>query len=82
MGLGKAYLTEGSYREAMECFELGNSKKYYTKAFSYYRKEMMERYLTKAVGILAVLLIVVWLVRKALRVRKWVGEVRCYMENH
>lgn len=82
VGLGKAYLTEGSYREAMECFELGNSKKYYTKAFSYYRKEMMERYLTKAVGILAVLLIVVWLVRKALRVRKWVGEVRCYMENH
>lgn len=81
VGLGKAYLAEGSYREAMECFELGNSKKYYTKAFSYYRKELMERYLTKAVIALTVLLLGVWLVRKALRVRKWAGEVRCYMEN-
>ncbi|MCM1058066.1 MAG: NHL repeat-containing protein [Firmicutes bacterium] len=82
VGLGKAYLTEGSYKKAMECFELGNSKKYYTKAFSYYRKEVMEQHLTRAVVILVIVLLAVWLVRKALRVRKWVGEVRCYMENH
>ncbi|MGN0142196.1 MAG: 6-bladed beta-propeller [Roseburia sp.] len=80
-GLGKTYLTEGSYREAMECFELGNSRKYYSKAFSYYRKEVMEKYLTKVVITAALLLLVVWIIRKIKRYRKWVGEVRCYMEK-
>ncbi len=81
VGLGKTYLTEGRYKEAMECFELGNNRKYYSKAFSYYRKELMEKYLTKAVIAAAVLLAVIWIVKKVLRGRRWVGEVRCYMEN-
>lgn len=81
-GLGKTYLTEGNYKEAMECFELGNSKKYYSKAFSYYRKEVMETYLTKAVIAAAILLLVIWLIRKIRRYRRWVGEVRCYMQKN
>ena len=81
-GLGKTYLTEGQYKEAMECFELGNSKKYYSKAFSYYRKEVMEKYLTKAVIAAAVLVLVIWAVKRVLRFRRWVGEVRCYMQKH
>ena len=81
-GLGKTYLTEGQYKEAMECFKLGNSKKYYSKAFSYYRKEVMEKYLTKVVIVTAVLFLVIWAVKKILRYRRWVGEVRCYMEKH
>ena len=44
VGLGKTYLTEGRYEEAMECFEFGNNKEYYSKAFQYYRKEQMEKY--------------------------------------
>lgn len=80
-GLGKAYLSEGSYKKAMECFELGNSKKYYTKAFTYYRKEVMETYLTPAVIAVAVVLVLVWLVKKAVRFKKWVGDVKCYMEK-
>lgn len=81
-GLGKTYLTEGRYKEAMECFELGNSKKYYSKAFSYYRKEVMETYLTKAVIVAAAVLFVIWLIRKIRRYRRWVGEVRCYMQKN
>lgn len=81
-GLGKTYLTEGRYKEAMECFELGNSKKYYSKAFSYYRKEVMETYLTKAVIAAAAVLFVIWLIRKIRRYRRWVGEVRCYMQKN
>ncbi len=81
-GLGKTYLTEGNYKEAMECFELGNSKKYYSKAFSYYRKEVMETYLTGAVIALVVLLFVIWLIRRIVRFRRWVGEVRCYMQKN
>ncbi|MDE7238543.1 MAG: NHL repeat-containing protein [Lachnospiraceae bacterium] len=81
-GLGKTYLTEGNYKEAMECFELGNSKKYYSKAFSYYRKEVMETYLTKAVIAAAVLFLVIWLIRRIRRYRRWVCEVRCYMQKN
>lgn len=81
-GLGKTYLTEGRYREAMECFELGNSKKYYSKAFSYYRKEVMETWLTLAVIAAAVLLLTLWLIRRIRRYRRWVGEVRCYMQKN
>lgn len=81
VGLGKTYLTEGKYQDAMECFELGNNRKYYSKAFAYYRKEWMEKYLTKIVlGVLG-LLFVVWLIKKILRGRRWVGELRCNMEN-
>lgn len=80
-GLGKTYLTEGSYEKAMECFELGNSRKYYSKAFSYYRKEVMEKYLTKVVIAAAVLWLAVWVIKKIRRYRKWVGEVQCYMEK-
>lgn len=81
IGLGKTNLTEGKYKEAMEYFELGNNRKYYSKAFSYYRKELMERYLTKFVITAAVVFLAVWLVKKGLRGRRWVGEIRCYMEN-
>ena len=81
-GLGKTYLTEGNYKEAMECFELGNSKKYYSKAFSYYRKEVMEKYLTKAVIVAVVLFLIIWVIRKIRRYRRWVGEVRCYMQKN
>jgi tetratricopeptide (TPR) repeat protein len=81
VGLGKTYLTEGRYKEAMECFELGNNRKYYSKAFSYYRKELMEKYLAKAVIAVVVLLLLVWAVRRIIRYRRWVGEVRCYMEK-
>ncbi|MCM1538241.1 MAG: NHL repeat-containing protein [bacterium] len=81
-GLGKTYLTEGNYQEAMACFELGNSKKYYSKAFSYYRKEVMEQYLTKAVIAAVVLFLVIFVIRKIRRYRRWVGEVRCYMQKN
>ena len=81
VGLGKTYMAEGRYKEAMECFELGNNKTYYSKAFAYYRKELMEKYLTKAVISAAILLAAVWIVKKILHFRRWVGEVRCYMEN-
>jgi hypothetical protein len=81
VGLGKTYLTEGRYREAMKCFELGNNRKYYSKAFSYYRKELMEKYLAKAVIAVVALLLLVWAVRRIIRYKRWVGEVRCYMEK-
>ena len=42
----------------------------------------MEKYLTKVVIAAAVIFLVIWVVKKILRYRRWVGEVRCYMEKH
>ncbi len=81
IGLGKAYFTEGDYKEAMDCFKLGNSKKYYSKAFSYYRKEVMEKYLTPVVLGIAALALLIWLVKLMIRGRRWIEEVRLYTER-
>lgn len=81
VGLGKAYLTEEKYKEAMECFKLGNNKKYYSEAFRYYRKDLMEKYLTKVVIGFAFVIIVIFLIKRIRSFRKWVGELRCNMEN-
>ncbi len=81
IGLGKTYLSEGNYEKAMEYFELGNSRKYYTKAFFYHRKELMESGFGTAMLVLILLIVVVMGVRYGFRFRRWVGEVRCFMSK-
>ncbi|HWT74041.1 MAG TPA: SMP-30/gluconolactonase/LRE family protein [Mobilitalea sp.] len=82
IGLGKTYLKEGEYKKAMEYFKLGNSRKYYTKAFYYYRRALMEknfgRIMTAVIAVVVIVLMIIW-VRKF---RRWVNEVRCTMSKH
>lgn len=77
IGLGKAYLREGRYKDAMDYFKLGNSRKYYTRAFQFYRKELMQEYFGGAMGVILVLVgaFIVWQIVK--KIRRWVGEARC-----
>ena len=82
IGLGKTYLSEGDYKQAMEYFKLGNSRKYYTKAFYYYRKELMESSFGTAMLVLILLVVAVVGIRCAFRFKRWVGEVRCFMSKH
>lgn len=82
VGLGKTYLTEGRYEEAMECFTFGNNKEYYSKAFQYYRKEQMEKYFPWVLAIAVTAFLVTWVVKKLRRYKKWIGEVKCYLETH
>lgn len=81
IGLGKTYLAEGDYEKAMEYFKLGNSRKYYSKAFFYYRKETMEANFGRSMLIIGILVVVILAVRYSIRFRRWVGEVRCYMSK-
>jgi len=82
VGLGKTYLAEGRYEEAMECFESGNNKEYYSKAFQYYRKELMEKYFPIAVAVVFIAIILIWVLKKVRNYKKWIGEVKCYVERH
>ena len=81
IGLGKTYLSEGNYKQAMEYFKLGNSRKYYTKAFFYYRKELMEANFGKAMLVLGALIVIIIVVIYVFKFRRWVGEVRCFMSK-
>lgn len=40
-GIGKAFLRKGDYGEALRYFKLGHNKIYYSKAFKYYRREVL-----------------------------------------
>ena len=42
IGLGKSYLRQNKYKEAMDCFKLKRDRRDYSKAFKYYRKEWIE----------------------------------------
>ena len=82
VGLGKTYLAEGQYEKVMECFEFGNHKEYYSKAFQYYRKELMEQYFPVAVITVAVVAVLFFAWKKTKNYKKWIGEVKCYVERH
>lgn len=43
-GIGRAYLEQGNYKEAMEYLRLGQDRAGYSKAYGYYRTEVIRAY--------------------------------------
>ncbi|MBR6003880.1 MAG: gluconolactonase, partial [Lachnospiraceae bacterium] len=82
VGLGKTFLSEGDYKKAMEYFKLGNSRKYYSKAFYYYRKEVMEKNFGKIMAVIILLVLALVAKKGYSRIKKWVGEVKCTTLKH
>lgn len=65
LGVGKALMEKGDLTGAMEHFRLINNTFYYSKAFGLYRQEILQRYgLWILLGILAVILLAVWIFRR------------------
>lgn len=77
IGMGKISMREGDYQQAMDYFKLGNSRKYYTRAFEFYRKEMMQTSFAKYMGVAIFLIAAVLLVSAGKKIKRWVGEVKC-----
>lgn len=82
IGLGKTLLSEGDYKKAMEYFKLGNNRKYYSKAFYYYRKEVMEENFGKIMAVIIAVVLGLLAVKGYARIKKWVGEVKCTTLKH
>jgi len=75
-GIGKTYLRDGEYKKAMEYFKLSNSRKYYTRAFTLYRKEVMQEQFSRYMGIIIAVLAAFLLYMLARQWMKWVRRVR------
>lgn len=75
IGIGKSFLKEGEYKKAMEYFQLGNSRKYYTRAFKFYRKELMQGSFGKIAGVLGVLILFLVIIGFIKKIKKWVDGI-------
>jgi DNA-binding beta-propeller fold protein YncE len=77
IGIGKTFLKEGKYEEAMKYFKLGNSRKYYTKAFKFYRKEYMQENFGKFMGAIGFVVFVLVAFITYRKIKRWVGDIKC-----
>lgn len=68
-GIGKAYLRKESYKNALDHFKLGNNKVYYSKAFKYYRREVLSDYFNLIMGGILLLGLLIF-IRKRYKARK------------
>lgn len=63
IGLGKAFLRQNKYKEAMEYFKLKRDRQDYSKAFKYYRKEWIEKNFAWLTALIAILILTPLIVR-------------------
>lgn len=73
IGLGKSYLRQNEYKEAMEHFKLKRAGNYYSKAFMYYRKEWIEAHLGLVMGIIIAIVAIPFIIKI---IRKFVRELK------
>ena len=69
IGLGKAFLRQKKYKEAMDYFKLKRDRRDYSKAFKYYRKEWVEKNFAWIVIVLVAVVLIPLIVRLVKRVR-------------
>ena len=70
IGIGKSYLRQNNYKEAMDCFKLKRAKKFYSKAFMYYRKEWIEANGAICIAIILVIILVPFIVKRIIAFRR------------
>ena len=70
IGLGKSFLRQKKYKEAMDYFKVKRDRRDYSKAFKYYRKEWIEKNIGWMVGVL-IAIIVLSFVLKIVKKIKW-----------
>ena len=70
IGLGKSYLRQKKYKEAMEYFKLKRDRRDYSKAFKYYRKEWVEKNFAWLSALIIALILIPLIIRWIKRI-KW-----------
>ena len=70
IGLGKSYLRQKRYKEAMELFKLKRDRRDYSKAFKYYRKEWIEKNFAWLMALIIAVILIPLIIRLVKRI-KW-----------
>ena len=73
IGLGKAYMRQDKYKEAMDFFKLKRARKYYSKAFMYFRKEWIEANIGWVVAVILAVVLIPLIIK---RVRMFIQELK------
>ncbi len=68
-GLAKAYIVQGKYSDAMNYAKLGNDQTTYSKAFKYYRQEMLSKYFIPLLAVIVIITIGILIMRYFLKKR-------------
>lgn len=74
VGVGRSYLRQGRYKDAMDQFEVVRDSTNYSKAFKYYREQVVEKNIVWVIIVLAALLIVPKAIRAIIKLRKEIKE--------
>jgi hypothetical protein len=74
IGIGRAAFRQGDYKKAMDYYDVKDEWEAYGRAFQLYRKQWMEENLWKILAVLAAVIVVPWLVRKILKLRREIIE--------
>ena len=74
IGIARARLRQGHYREAMDYFRLQNDYRNYGRAFGFYRRIWMENYFWIFALGLGILIVVPPVVKKVIKVRREIKE--------
>ncbi|MBQ6661879.1 MAG: tetratricopeptide repeat protein [Lachnospiraceae bacterium] len=74
IGIGRALLRKGEYKEAMGYFESAHDSENYSKAFRHYREQVVEKYIVYAVVVLIALIVIPKIIRKVRKMRKEIRE--------
>ena len=69
IGLGKAYLRQKKYKEAMQYFKVKRARRDYSKAFKYYRKEWIEKNIGWMVGVLLAIIVLSFVIKIVKKIR-------------
>lgn len=64
MGIGKAYLTAGDYKQAMKHLKIGMAREYYSVAYRRYRNEMLRKGASVFLSCMVILVIALLVARR------------------
>ena len=69
-GIGRSYLKQNQYEDAMKYFKMAHDQENYGRAFKLYRKDWIEKNI-KWVFLVLIVLIVLWLIKQLRRKMQW-----------
>lgn len=70
IGLGKSYLRQNRYKDAMDYFKVKRDRRDYSKAFKYYRKEWIEQNIGWMVTLLIIIIVISFITKIVKRIKR------------